>query len=119
MKKTFLIFAAVAVLGAAAQAQMFTRGYPNDAADVTVASHTATLIKARNFGRLFGSAINTGSYDVRITSYPNTRTDTGRIIKANGGYWETVPFVVDISSYYGICAGSGTTSTINFFEYSQ
>lgn len=83
-------------------------------ADVTVSSHAATLVTGISVARRYGLYVNTGSADVRLSTFPQVSTGYGIPVKANGGYWEDAYYVL-ISSIYAVSCGTNTTSTVNYF----
>jgi len=78
--------------------------------EVTVSTQSSVMGRPVVKYRKYLLAVNSGAYDIRVTSYPITAgTIAGIPIKANGG-WIEDDFYVSISSWYFISVGAGSSS---------
>jgi hypothetical protein len=87
---------------------------PRTPAEISISTSVATLIVGITKSRNYLLIINSGSYEVRVTTYPNTDVTVGIPIPASYGYWEN-NYYVDISSYYAITNGVAA-SKISYLE---
>ena len=118
MKNILVSLAVIIGVACSAHAQSFYHAIPKDNVDVTVSSHPPTLVSGINKARMWYTVKNIGLYDIRISSYAEPSTKRGRLLKP-GEWFESIPYIIDISSIWAVSAGTGTASTANFFEYSQ
>lgn len=95
--------------------------YNNDDFTVTATTHTSTMLIGKTFGRIYFLAVNEAQlYDVRLATYPITvpdleRTNRGRLLQKNLGWWED-KYNIYTSSYWVIISSKGCGATVTPIE---
>jgi hypothetical protein len=83
-------------------------------ADVTVSSTAATLITGISVARRYALFTNTGSVDIRLSTFPQVSTGYGIPVGANLGHYADDYYVLT-SSWYAISCGTNTAGRVNYF----